>query len=278
MRTVHSTSDDKEIARNQVMLVGGVGSGKSTLMTTLSGRKFAYLFDPNSLAAIKHAKGIDYVEFIPEEVTDLDLGVKTLKSMTEGKAHDKSPVRPEPRLYTDWLADFIERRQARFFDQYDWICFDSATTFQDIIYDRVQFLNGRFGKHPEEADHTAQMNTFRLDMRAAATLTNLFVTAHIETQKDGLDGRIYGRIMMTGKNRLRVPGMFAHIFATEVNEEGHYVLHTRPSRMHPVVRTSIKGLQPVEDVTLDWNRPLDGQGLAKVLTSLKIHPVSAGGK
>jgi len=257
------------------MLVGGIGSGKSTLLRSLPGRKFVYLFDSNGLAALQQSKGIDYIEFLPDQASDLDLGVKTLKK----DVADKSSVpRLEPRIYVEWEKDFNERRQAGFFNDYNWICFDSATSFQDAIYDRVQFLNGRFGKHPEEADHTAQMNLFRQDMRAAATLTNLFVTAHIEQQKDGLDGRIYGRILMTGKNRLRVPGMFAHIFATETSEESKYLLYSKPTRMHPVVRTSIHTLKPIEDVTMDMQKQLEDQGLARILKPLGIHAASAAGR
>lgn len=278
MREVQQTTGVRgQRAHHQVMLVSGIGAGKTTLTTTLPGRKFYYFFDPNGLAAVEHVRGIEYVEFLPEAVGELDLAAKTLKSITETKMHDKPSIPAEPKLYLEWEADFQERRRTKFFDKFNWIIIDSATSFQDAIYDRVQFLNGRLGKQPEEADHAGQMTIFRKDMRAMSTLTNVCITCHIETQKDGLDGRIYGRILMTGKNRLRVPSLFAHIFACEVADDGKYMLVTRPTRMHPVVRTAIPGLKLIEDVTIDYTKPLDGQGLARVLKPLNLQSASADG-
>jgi hypothetical protein len=267
-----ATSTDR--IRHSIMLVGGIGAGKTTTGTSLIGKKFWYLFDPNARAAIGLDKSSDYIEFIPDSPDELDLGVKTLKA----GVGDKVAVKAEPRAYIEWEKDFTERRREKFFDQYQWIIFDSATAFQDIIYDRVMFLGGRLGKHPEQADHTAQMNLFRQDMRAAATLTNFCCTAHVETEKDGLEGRIYGRILMTGKNRLRVPSLFSHIFATEYDAETKkYVIYTKPTRMHPVVRTSIPNLQPIEDVTMDLNKPREGQGLGRIISRVTNLPATSVG-
>jgi len=42
------------------------------------------------------------------------------------------------------------------FDNVDWIGYDSATLFLEIIMDRILYLNKRPGKQPEQADWAAR--------------------------------------------------------------------------------------------------------------------------
>ena len=42
-------------------------------------------------------------------------------------------------------------------------------------------------------------------------------------------------------------------------------IQTVPDRMTTCVRTSIKGLEPYEDVTINWQEPPEGQGLGGLL-------------
>lgn len=262
MKPIENAANQPKPKRRQVLTIGGVGTGKTTHARTLKGKKFAYLFDPNSAVALR-GSDIDFVEFIPT-ITDVNIAARTLKSADKATAHDKSTADVEPRTYPEFEADFTERLQKQFFEPYEWICFDSATTLQDIIMDRVLYLAGRPGKHPEQADWTSEMNIFKKVMRVAAGLANIYMTAHVETEKDELTGKIHGRIMMTGKNRIRVPLMFSDIFACFVYE-GKYWIKTVPDSRDPVVRTNIRGLAPLTDVTIEWKKPLEGQGVGRFI-------------
>jgi hypothetical protein len=247
------------------MIVGPVGSGKTQLYRQLPGRKFAYLFDPNAVDAIKGDPDIDFVEFIPD-VTDLDLAVKTLKK----DALDRSRRDIKPKTYVEWEADWDERYAAGFFNQYDWIIFDSATTFSEIIMDRVQSLNGRLGKHPEQADYTAEMSVMKSVFRAATSITGVVVTVHTEMDQDELTRKVYGRLLLTGRNRTRIPGRFAHILGTKVDKnskgETRYYCLTKQNREYPALRTSIRDIEEEIDVTIDYNKQIAGQGIGKYFT------------
>ncbi len=233
----------------------------------MPGKKIVYVFDPNAIDSYG-VGDYDFLTFIPDP-SELDISVKTLKKEAGEHKHDKSGRKGkiEPITYPAFEADFQTRCAEGWFAEngYDWICFDSITTLTDIIMDRVQFLNGRLGKHPEEADYTALMNLQRTIFRAAVgTGLKTFVTAHVEPYKDEFTGRISNRIMTTGRNRIRIPLLFSQIYATERDvDQGKvtYSLHITGNRNYPFCRTSIKDLNPIEDITLDPNKPPEGQGL-----------------
>ncbi len=268
LQKVQKGSDAKALSIPKVLVCGEGGTGKSTIITTLLGKKLIYVFDPNALDSYGEGN-YDYLSFIPDP-SELDISVKTLKSESGSHKHDRptQKKKPEPLAYPLFEADFQTRCDEGWFTEqgYDWLCFDSHTTFTDIIMDRVQFLNGRLGKHPEEADYTAAMNLQRTIFRAAiGTGLKILATAHVEPYKDEFSGRISNRIMTIGRNRIRIPLMFSQTYATErdVDASGEmtYSLHVTGNRNFPFCRTNVKGLNPVEDITLDPKRPPEGQGL-----------------
>ncbi len=262
MREPTNAGDPNIKHHNSILITGPVGSGKTTLYRTIPGRKFVYLFDPNAEDAIRGSDDIDYLLFTPE-VEDVELAVKSLKA----GVGDQGRRRREPKTYWEWERDWEERYENKFFDKYDWIGFDSLTTLSEAVMDRVQYLNNRLGKHPQQDDYTAEMTTVRNIVRATTALTNVFVTVHTETQKDDLTGRIEGQLVLTGKNRIRVPLRFAHILGTKSDRnsknEVRYYMVTKPERMYPNCRTSIKGIDPQIDVTLDWEKDLTQQGIGQ---------------
>jgi hypothetical protein len=259
-----NAKDVAEAGRDQILVVGGIGVGKTTLFRTLPGKKFIYAFDPNCVRALR-GSDIEYMEFCPD-YTDIDLSAKTLRAPEKQVKIDKSSRKDvEPMTYVNWERDFEGRLEDGFFRDHTWIGFDSITTFSEIIMDRIQYLNGRLGKHPEQADWTAQMNVTRNVFRVANSVCNVYAAAHTETFKDEFTGRVHGKIMVTGRNRIRIPLMFAHIFALHVEpgkgtSPASYVLKTTADRENPVVRTALN-LNAVEDITLDMRRPLEGQGI-----------------
>lgn len=248
----------------RVLVVGPVGVGKTTQFATLPGKKFMYIFDPNAVASLE-GMDVDYLAFIPD-VDDLDLSVKTLQRKGDVVIGDKPRKKIEPTTYVEWEEDFEKRLEADFFAQYDWIGIDSLTTLSEIVMDRVLHLSKRLGKHPEQPDYTAEMNTIKNIFRVLTNLPcDLYCTAHTELQRDDASGKTYAQLLMTGRNRTRIPMRFTQIYALEVDSTSKqpYSCNTVQDRWNPSVRTNIKGLQPKENITIDWNKSPVGQGLGR---------------
>jgi len=265
---VHNTKDLTSSPIN-ILACAPVGAGKTTQILTLPGKKFLYIFDPNTLPSLE-GHDVDYRTFVPD-ITDLDISAKTLKvDKSTGKVVGDRPKGgrlPEPTTYRDFEDDYTSRLDAGFFNKYDWLCFDSITTLSEIILDRIQWLNGRLGKHPEQADYTAEMAAVRNVIRCASGMTacNLYVTGHVETIKDDSTGKTFNQPLITGRNRIRVPMRFSQIYALE-GKDGGYSCQTQSDRWYPFLRTNIKNLKPVEDITLDWKMDLTKQGLGRFVT------------
>lgn len=240
---------DTHIESPQRFLVTGLtGGGKSTNFLTLPGKKFMYIFDPNALASIE-GFDVDYEEF-NVEATDVDMSVKTLKA----DVGDKPSGKIEPRTYVKWEEHFEKHLEKGFFNNYDWIGFDSFTLFSDIVMDRILYLNKRPGKQPEQADWAAQVNTIGNVFRVLSNLkAGIYCTGHVDTRQDELTKKIYNRPMMTGRLRVRIPLLFNNVLVaiSQGDEKGQeYLVQTRPDREYPVVRTNLKGLEMFEDVTI----------------------------
>ena len=234
-----------------ILALGTPGGGKSSLFATIPGRKFLYILDPNSLQTLK-GQDIDYEVFLPEQ---LDLSAVTLKKDV------RDPVGgAAPKTYLRFEEHFEEGLRDGFFDQYDVVGIDGMTSLQDVTMDRIQHLNGRFGKHPEYADNTATMATVRKVVRTAASLgKRVFITAHTDMRTDDATGRLFNQMVLIGKLRNQIPMVFSEIWLCYGDEtkDGNikYYIRTRPDKYNPYLRSAMR-IDTVEDVTIeDWGDP-----------------------
>ncbi|MDE3023479.1 MAG: hypothetical protein KGI54_16795, partial [Pseudomonadota bacterium] len=85
---------------------------------------------------------MEYEEFYPDR---LNLSVK---SLSKDKGGDKTTDHKND-LYRMWEQDFDDKMASGFFDDFDVIGIDSATTLLDLIMDRVLTINGRSGTWPQ---------------------------------------------------------------------------------------------------------------------------------
>lgn len=265
--------DAIETSAHRIFVMGDTGAGKTTQLLTLPGKKFAYLFDPNAILSLR-GHDVDYEEFMPDRL-NLSAG-----SMSKGKGDKTTDY--SSKLYVEWEKDIDERLSSGFFDDYDVIAIDSATTLLDLIMDRVLSINGRAGQWPHQDDYGPQMMTFTNIMRTLTGLgKTLYMTGHLETKKDELTQRIFRNPMMTGRLRTKIPLLFSDVFICEAECDGRsevkYKLQTVPDRMTTCVRTSIKGLNPIEDVTINFDEPIEGQGIGGIL-NWELNQLKGGAK
>ncbi len=257
-----NAKDAHERSTHKFLVLGDTGSGKTSQILTLPGRKFAYLFDPNAILSLQGGD-VDYEEFLPDRI---NLSVNSLKA---GKG-DGNRTGAKSDLYLEWEKDFQKRLDDGFFDDYDVICLDSATTFLDLIMDRVLTINGRAGQWPQQDDYGPQMLTFTNVVRMLTSLNKIvYMTGHLETKEDKVTGRILRGPMMTGRLRTKIPLLFSDIFVAEAENDGKgsimHKIQTVPDRMTTSIRTAFKGLEPFEDVTIDFEKEVVGQGIGGLL-------------
>ena len=236
-----------------ILALGTPGGGKTSLFTTIPGKKFLYILDPNSLQTIK-GQDIDYETFLPEEI---DISAVTLKK----DVRDEPWQVPSVQTYLKFEEHFEESLHDGSFDSYDTIGIDGMTSLQDIVMDRIQKLNGRFGKHPEYADNTATMSTVRKVIRTAASLgKRVFITAHTDMRRDDTTSMLYNQMVLIGKLRNQIPMVFSEIWlcSGEEDKDGNirYSVRTKPDKYNPYLRSAMQGIDTVEDVTIeDWGDP-----------------------
>lgn len=257
-----NAKDFKRPEKYQFLILGPTGSGKTTQFLTLPGKKFAYLFDPNAINSLA-GQDVDYEEFLPDRLS------MKVSSLSKGKG-DKSSAPVSNTAYNDWEKDFEAKLREGFFDNYDVIGFDSITTLLDMIMDRVLTINGRPGQWPNQDDYGPQMNTFSNIVRTATSMgKTVYFTGHIEPRKDEVTGRLFNAPLMTGRLKAKTPLLFSDIYTAnaDTDRDGRvkYTLQTVPDRMNPLARSSIKGIAPWQDVTLDLSKPLTSQGLGGII-------------
>lgn len=248
---------------HRILALGDAGGGKSTQIITLPRPTFSYFFDPNGLNSIQ-GHDVDYEEWLPET---LPLSVFSLKK--DGK---KDPTKvPGSSVYQKWEQDFETKVAGGFFNKYQSVCLDSCTTLLDAIMDRILVINGRAGQFPQQDDYGPQMVTFMNIMRTLTAMgKTIYVTGHLKTDKDEVLGRLIRLPLVTGQLREKLPLLFSDVvvcFAETdpTSKKAVWLLQTTPDKMTPRIRTSIRGLEPIEGITINWELPPEGQGIGGIL-------------
>lgn len=247
---------------HKLLVLGPTGAGKTSQFLTLPGKKFAYLFDSNAKLTLR-GFDVEFEEFLPDQIN------LSVASLSKSGPKDKA-TNYQSNLYLEWEKDFQKKMEGGYFDQFDWLAMDSCTTFLDLIMDRVLTLNGRYGQWPHQDDYGPQMIAFKNVVRAWTSMNKgIYFTGHLETRQDDLTKRVWESPMMTGRLKNQIPLLFSDIFAFESDQDKDgkplYLMSTMNSRNQQFIRTSIRGLEPKENVTIDWKEPPEGQGLGGIL-------------
>jgi hypothetical protein len=252
------------------MCVGPTGSGKSAQIWTLPGRKFVYVFDPNTLATISGCD-CDYVEFLPE-FTEMDA---TLKGFNKGSKSDKpSGKAKEPTLYMRWvdhINTFVDMRKMHS-ENYEWLVFDSMTFISKALMDRQLYINNRYGDIEELGDYRVVGSKLADVFGTISSLPiNIYSTGHIQTYEDDKTKKVVTQIMLPGKGRTMLPLSHTDTWETRAGDRaGTYEVKTAPeARGLQEIRSAMKGLKPVEDVTIKNFRLATDYGIGALIKKSK---------
>lgn len=251
--------------KENIFVAGETGSGKTTLIRTLPGKVFAYLFDPNAKRSIAGAD-IEYEEFLPDAL-EMDV---TIKGFNKGSKSDRAPSRREPMVYLRWVEDLTTKAESGYFKDFDWVCFDSLTFLQKACFDRQLYLNNRYGGVEELADYRIVGSKISDVFRAVTSEPiNIYCTGHIQEWQDELTKRITTEIRLSGQAKTTIPLMFTQIFlGKSESDEKHkkYVLQTRPEKRGlQCIRSTWNSLDMFEDVTIEDMTRAEEFGIGKLL-------------
>jgi len=256
----------------RILLAGRTGSGKSSQIWTLPGRKFAYIFDPNSLSSLQGCD-LDYELFMPD-VLDVDM---TLKGFNKNPATQKTYVgdkpkrKVEPVVFNKWADHFNGQYDKGFFDNYDWLIFDSITFFEKSVMDRNLFINNRYGDIEDIADYRIVGSKIsEIFGTITAMRINIYATGHLSQFQDEKTKKLSIELKVAGKAKTMLPLQFSNIWLARVGEdekgERRYEIRTIPEpRGFQDVRSSIRGLKPDEDVTIKDFAKAKDYGIGKLL-------------
>ena len=263
-----NTRDAETPAYRRFLVVGENGAGKSALIWSLPGKKFGYIFDPNALATLR-GLDMDYEAFMPD-IDEVQMG---LPGFNQGAKKDKIGKVQGPTAYNDW-AEHYNKHGEEFFTtgKYDWLVIDSLTFLAQGALKRQMFLNGRQGEVEDRGDYRVVGNTLQSTFQAMAALPiNIYMTGHLQTFQDEKTQVIETLLQAPGAARNIIPLVFSEILLAEasVSKDGkpqYTVRTTPPQRGFKRIRTSMRGLEPVEDVTIPrFDATAANYGIGKLL-------------
>ena len=237
----------KTLGNRRFLILGRTGAGKTAQVWTLPGKKFAYIFDPNAAVTL-NGLDIEYQFFTP----DIGEWDPTFKGFNRDSKSDRPKSRLEPRTYVEWATHIDEMVKTNAFEAYDWLVIDSLTHLSKAMFDRVLYLNNRYGDLPDLSDYRV-VGEKLTDMfnRLASMKINLYCTGHINTFQDEKTQRVETHIDMPGLARRRLPLVFSDVLMADVNSQNKHILRTKPDP-HGLkdIRTTIPGLEIEVDVTI----------------------------
>ena len=252
-----------------ILVIGNTGSGKTSQIWTLPGKKFVYVFDPNALASLRGCD-CDYEVFLPDTL-ELDA---TLKGFNKGARSDTiAGSRREPTTYVRWVADLNDRVENGFFKDYDWLCFDSLTFLQKAVMDRQLYINNRYGKVEELADYRVVGSKFADVFRSITALDiNCYYTGHLREFQDENTKVITTELMLPGQAKTMLPIAMSNIWLAKSTSEGkatQYVIQTRAGRRGlQCIRSSVRGLDLEHEVTISSFDNAQDYGVGKILSTV----------
>lgn len=265
---IRSAAEADVASYHQILLVGPTGSGKTSQIWTLPGRKLVYVFDPNTMTTLKGCPDCDFVEFLPD-ILDMDA---TLKGFNKGAKSDKPSKAVEPTLYLRFVEHLNSVVEHDVYRSYDWLVFDSLTFISKAVMDRQLYINGRFGGIEDIADYRVVGSKLADVFSSINGLAiNIFSTGHLSVFQDDKTNKIVTQIWLPGKARNILPLTHSNVWLACAGEKpGTFEIQTVPeAKGLQEIRTSLKGLEPYEDVTIkDFNKA--GQfGVGRLLSKAK---------
>lgn len=243
---------------HRIMLVGENGTGKSSQLLTLDGPALCLALDPNAFMSLGNYKADLEIHPIQPTFDDLSIEARTLKNRTTAKA---------PKLY-DRFVDELKKID---FAKYKWLFIDSQTYLGQAALDAAKFANKGTGEGRSDYMIAGEM-VYNINRALVSLPINIVVTGHYKSYTDEKTMKRIVQLNLPGSSRDLLPTMYGNIFSTFIdvpiqNKKAtglpSYKIQTVRDETNPCCRTTLKGLETIEDITLDFTQDLTKQGIGR---------------
>lgn len=248
------------------LLVGPTGSGKTTQLWTIPGKKFAYLFDRNAVKTLEGCPDLKHELWYPERA-EFDLHLQSIRK--GGKVERPKSEKPNPHMYEDWVDDFNKKFDDGFFNEFDTIAIDGMTALITQLMRELKIIQDKIGREDLRTDYMIAGTVLNNVIGQLLLIDkNVMLMAHTRLVKHELSRRIFEEFNMPGSARVVVPPMFDNVLIMHCRSDKNkemFEAQTRPDRENPSVRCAIRGCNMFEDMTIkDFKRPTK-YGLGRLL-------------
>lgn len=176
----------------KALVLGRYGTGKTCFAVT--GRKpvLFHSFDPGGTTSIRQL---------------IDAGA-VLPDIRFEEEDSKNPT-----AFNLWVEEMKKLEQENAFHQIGTYVLDSLTTFSAAVMNQILFKAGKVGAKPTWDEYSAEHNHI---IHSILELTRLpcdvIITAHLESEKDEVSGRLGTVPLVTGKLKTRIPNLFDEVY------------------------------------------------------------------
>jgi len=212
MEYIKSTSVKEEIARLRklytadiaqgtlnVLVLGGIGTGKTFIAKTCRAPVLIDSFDPGGTKALRD---------------EIEKGRIIVDSRYEKE--DAS----SPSAYIEWEKEFMRRRSSGFFNSIGTYFLDSFTTWIDALKNHQAKRKGRVDGVLQLQDWQVVGNVVKDAVKLATALPCDFVlTGHLFLVKEEVSGRMIARFNSIPSLQIDVPLLFDEIYVMQTEEK-----------------------------------------------------------
>ena len=252
----------------QLLLAGDQGTGKSTQILTLKGRKFMYIFGQNAIPIAKRLTDEDELSLWLPDPGTLDIFPHSVKKEGKVARASKYDKRRVPDTYDRWAEDFDNKLSEDYFSSFEWLIVDDLTGLYGLNFDAISSIQISAGSLDDRNDYQISGNQLSNVARLLWTAPcNVLAMAHVELRQDNRSKLLEEQLFLPGSARTRVPHNFDSLLTeTETSPDGEvkYFVSRQKDKKHKFIRCSFP-MAPRVDVTLDFKKPLQVQGLQKIL-------------
>ena len=260
------TNEQVSSSAESFLLIGYVGSGKTTLAGTIPSKRTLFnFFEPNGPAAIKRFKNAEYIEWLPKRLPT------TIKPTPKGGAPDSKFTSKGADVFRAFETFFMKALDNGFYEQYDVIVLDSLTALQDAMLDDVLARDGRANFAPEQSDYGLVGFQLRNLLSTLLSIDRIIVAcAHLAFEKDEDSSRMLHQPILVGKQKTKTPGIFSNVFICEAEAVGdtkkQYIrtIGDNKSIFNLKASTQFSWLPPKREITINNWADLDNEGLGKL--------------